>query len=283
MATVCVTGETGFIGTHLVRALLRRGDDVRMFDHPTRDLNCLGQAEDFISENQPEIVFHLAAQAVVTQKDDLLTLGTNIRGTYNLLHACLSRPSIQSIVHVSTDKVYGENEYATPDSPLLGFDHPYETSKLCGDALAQMYASYYGLPIRIIRTGNIYGDGDSHEDRLIPQTILATLAGKPVALRSDGQFVRDYIYVRDLIPAYLKIATEPEGIYNLGGEPHAAIDVVMEILRQMDRLDLVPVILNNQHNEIHDQHVVGCPAWWKPAHSLRDGLRKTIAWYRSNP
>jgi len=280
MATVCVTGGTGFIGTHLVRALLKRGDDVRVFDYPAQDLCCLGQAEDFIFDNQPEIVFHLAAQAVVTQEDDLVSLSTNIRGTYNLYHACLSCPSIESIVHVSTDKVYGENENAIPDSPLIGFSHPYETSKLCGDALAQMYAAYYRLPIRIIRTGNIYGGGDLHEDRLIPQTIFATLEGRAVALRSNGLFVRDYIYVQDLTPAYLKIAMEPEGIYNLGGEPHAAIDVVLEILRQMDRLDLVPVVLNNQHNEISKQHVTGCPSWWKPAHSLQDGLQKTIAWYK---
>ena len=274
MAVTCITGASGFIGTHLARAI----PGAHLFDFPDRDLRILADANAFIRKWQPEVVFHLAAQPVVTNEDDMETLSTNIDGTYNLLHACRDDKNLKSFVHISTDKVYG---YGTVkrDSPLRGFSHPYNTSKLCGDAMAQMYASYYGLPVRIIRTGNIYGPGDMHLDRIVPGTIMAALEGKPLEMRSNGNFVRDYIYIDDLIPAYLRIAGERPGIYNLGGVSISAIDMVNTILRLMGREDLRPIIKNDQHGEISYQRVTDCPDWWKPATTLEDGLKASIKWY----
>lgn len=271
---VCITGASGFIGSHLAAAL----PEAHLFPHPPEDLRNLRETIRFIETWRPTVLYHLAAQSVVTVDDDLLSLETNIAGTYNLYSACRKVERLRSIVHVSTDKVYGNGE-VTRASPLKGVGHPYNASKLCGDVVAQMYKEYYGLPIRIIRTGNIYGPGDTHYDRIIPGTIRATLAGYPIELRSDGKFIRDYIYVGDLIPAYIRIADEPPGIYNLGGEAWAVIDVVRAILRLMGREDLQPIILNNQKNEIPFQHVTDCPTWWKPKTGLMEGLERTIAWY----
>jgi len=275
--TVCVTGGTGFIGTHLMRAI----PWAHQFHHPHYDLRHPMDAFEFISLWKPEVVFHLAAQSVVTNTEPLDSLTTNIDGTYNLLEACRRVGCVKSFVHISTDKVYGNNDYAKTTDPLKGVDHPYSASKVCGDIIAQLYAGYYGIPVKVIRTGNIYGPGDTHFDRIVPGTIKAVLESRPLELRSNGEFMRDYIYVGDLIPAYLRIAEEEPGIYNLGGECVSVIDLVRNILFLMGREDLQPVILNNQRNEIPDQHVVDCPEWWKPTTSLEDGLRKTVEWYSS--
>ena len=272
---VAITGGTGFIGSHLARAV----PDAHLFPYPDfQDLRNLKDTQEFVDLWKPEVVYHLAAQSVVTVDDDIQTLDTNVSGTYNLLHACRSNKNLKSFVHVSTDKVYG---YGTVkrDSPLRGFGHLYNTSKLCGDAIAQMYSNHYGLPVRIIRTGNIYGPGDMHSDRIVPGTIKATLEGRPIELRSNGNFMRDYIYISDLIPAYLRIANERPGIYNLGGISCSAIDIVRTILRLMGREDLEPIILNNQKDELSFQHVTDCPDWWQPSVGLEEGLRATIKWH----
>jgi CDP-glucose 4,6-dehydratase len=272
---ICITGGTGFIGSHLARAL----PEAHLFDYPTHDLRNIVDACAFIDEYQPEVVYHLAAQSVVTNEDDLVSVSTNIVGTYNLLHACRTDKNLKSFVHISTDKVYGCNGEAKTTDRLKGNEHPYSASKTSGDILAQMYANYYGLPVRIIRTGNIYGPGDTHFDRLIPNTIKTTLERKRKVMRSNGRFIRDYIYIADLIPAYIRIADEPPGIYNLGGEYYSVLEVVQTILRLMRQEDLAPIIGNTQHNEITMQHIVDCPTWWKPQVSLEEGLKRTIRWY----
>jgi CDP-glucose 4,6-dehydratase len=100
-----------------------------------------------------------------------------------------------------------------------------------------------------------------------------------VQLRSDGKAVRDYIYIDDVIPAYMRIADEPPGIYNLGGEMWSVLDLVRFITELMGRKDLQPVILNNAKAELSFQHVTDCPAWWERKTSMREGLERTIAYY----
>lgn len=273
--TVCITGGNGFIGSHLATAI----PDAVLFDYPKYDLRNLAHACAFIDEYQPEVVYHLAAQSVVTNNDDLETLSTNIVGTYNLLHACRSNPNLRAFIHVSTDKVYGCNGEALTTDRLKGINDPYTASKTSGDILAQMYAKRYGLPVRIVRMANIYGPGDTHLDRIVPGTIMDTLRGVARHHRGDPRFIRDYIYIADVIPAYLRIQNEPPGIYNLGGGFCSVSDLVHIILRLMGREDLKPIWDNTQHNEITMQHIEGCPDWWKPKMCLEEGLARTINWY----
>ena len=276
MTNICITGGNGFIGSHLARAL----PDAHLFDYPAHDLRNLVDANDFILEYQPEVVFHLAAQSVVTNEDDIETLATNIDGTYNLLHACkTSAKQLRSFVHISSDKVYGTNANARRMDPLRGVSHPYNVSKLCGDEIAQMFKNFYGLPVRIVRMANVYGPGDLHFDRIVPGTITDTLNGIPRHHRGDRRWIRDFIYIDDVIPAFLRIADEPVGIYNLGGDYCSLSDISELILCLMGREDLHPIWDNDSHNEIPFQHIVDCPDWWHPATSLEEGLRRTIEWY----
>lgn len=272
---ICITGGTGFIGTHLARAI----PGAYLFDYPKHDLRNIADACAFIDTYKPEVVYHLAAQSVVTQEDDLLSTSTNIVGTYNLLHACRNDKKLRAFIHVSTDKVYGCNGEAKTTDHLKGTEHPYSASKTCGDILSQMYGQYYGLPITIVRMANIYGPGDMHFDRIVPGTIMDTLHDKPRHHRGDPRFIRDYIYIADLIPAYRRLMDEPPGIYNLGGDWCSARDLVDTILGLMGREDLQPIWDNTQHNEITMQHIEGCPDWWKPETSLEEGLQRTISYY----
>lgn len=273
--TICITGGTGFIGSHLARAI----PGAVLFDYPKHDLRNIADACAFIDEYEPEVVYHLAAQSVVTNNDDLVTLDTNIVGTYNLLHACRNDKNLRAFIHVSTDKVYGCNGEARTTDLMKGVKELYSASKVCGDVLAQMFYHYYGIPVRNIRMANIYGPGDTHLDRIVPGMIVDTLAGRPRHHRGDPRFIRDYIYIADLIPAYLHLPDVPPGTYNLGGDYCSVRDLSDTILRLMGREDLKPIWENTQHNEIKMQHIEGCPDWWKPQTSLEDGLERTITWY----
>ena len=275
---ICITGGHGFIGSHLAKAL----PEAKLFDYPNHDLRNIEHAEDFIYHYKPETVYHLAAQSVVTNHDDLETLDTNIVGTYNLLHACKEIGGVKSFVHISTDKVYGTNANARRTDVLRGIGDPYTVSMHCGDLLAQNYSAFWGLPIHIIRTANIYGPNDKHLDRLIPGTIVDTLNGIQRKHRGDPRFIRDFIYVEDLIPAYIKIASEPPGIFNLGGDHFSIRDVTDMITRLMKSEHLPPIWEKTQKNEIPFQHITDCPDWWHPQTTLEDGIRKTIEWYNNN-
>lgn len=273
--TICITGASGFIGSHLARAL----PGAKLFDYPKNDLRNIEDARKFIHSNRPETVYHLAAQSVVTNETMLESESINIQGTYNLLNACLANPNLKSFVHISTDKVYGTNANARRSDELRGVSHPYSASKICGDVVAQMYKNYYGLPIRIVRMANIYGEGDPHLDRIVPGIITDTLAGIQRVHRGDPRWIRDFIYVGDLIPALIRISTEPKGIYNLGGEYYSLQYIAELIPRLMGRDDLKPIWTVNAKNEIPFQHIVDCPEWWKPETTLEDGLLKTIEYY----
>ena len=175
-----------------------------------------GQLEDFatleraINRYETDTVFHLAAQPIVgvAHRSPLQTFEANIRGTYNLLEACRQHGTfVQRVVVASSDKAYGTQPVLpyTETMPLQG-RHPYEVSKSCTDLIAQTYFATYGVPVAIARCGNIYGGGDLNWSRIVPETIIACLRGIRPVIRSDGTFLRDYLYVKDVSHAYLRLA-----------------------------------------------------------------------------
>ncbi|MBN1484050.1 MAG: GDP-mannose 4,6-dehydratase [Chloroflexia bacterium] len=311
---VLVTGATGLIGSWLVQELLARGALVvalvRDVD-PRSELYRSGAAgrihvvngalEDFavleraINLYETETVFHLGAQSqvVVAQRYPLATLESNIRGTYNLLEACrVHRGIVGRVLIASSDKAYGAHERLpyTEDMALLG-RHPYEVSKSCADLLAQAYHHSYELPVAIARCGNVYGGGDLNWARLVPGVIRAFLQGVPPVIRSDGRYERDYIYVRDVARAYMQLAEAVEdervrgGAFNFGHQrPLSVLDMVAAIARLMPAEAREPEVLDAAVGEIQRQHLSAERAravlGWRPAYSLEEGLRETIAWYR---
>ncbi len=312
---VLVTGATGIVGSWLCKRLVAERANVvvlvRDWDPQSEFIRagtiqdcCVvqGALEDYasleraISEQEVDTIIHLGAQALVgvALRSPLATFEANIRGTYNLLDAArVHRDLVKRFVVASSDKAYGDSDLLpyTEDMPLNG-RHPYDVSKSCTDLLALTYAETYGLPVSIARCGNIYGGGDLHWSRIVPGTIRAVLENRPPVLRSDGSNIRDYIFVDDVVDAYLCLA-EKCGSDGVRGEafnfsPQSRINVLeitQAILRLMDREDLFPIIQANAKAEIQDQYLDSSKAKerldWSPSCDLEAGLRKTIPWYRS--
>lgn len=310
---VLVTGATGLLGSHLVEKLIEKKASVvaMIRDHVPRsrlyteglqdkiicvsaDVTNFEQVERILCEYEIETVFHLAAQTIVgiATQSPLSTLKTNIEGTYVLLEACrLHANKIKEIIVASSDKAYGHLDGNAYDesSPLQGI-YPYDVSKSCADLIAQMYFHSYGLPLTITRCGNFFGPGDLNYNRLIPGVIRDCFHTRSPTIRSNGQFVRDYIYVEDAVSAYILLAEnvvqkklQGEAFNFSYGETRTVLDVVGEILSGFDST-LKPYILNEARNEIPIQllsnekakHMLG----WIPFYGFSKGLQKTIAWYQ---
>lgn len=313
-----VTGATGLLGGWLVRRLLDAGADVvclvrdwvpqsqllqevlegrwstqvKLVRGDVRDMDLL---ERVLGEFEIKTVFHLAAQTIVSiaNNNPLSTFDTNIRGTWQLLEACRRSPGVEQILFASSDKAYGACDQLPyrEDTPLKG-EHPYDVSKSCSDLIAQTYARSYGLPVCITRCGNFYGGGDLNWNRLIPGTIRSILRGDAPVLRSNGQYIRDYIYIEDGAAAYMLLAEQmadrPElwgQAFNFSNEnQHTVLDIVNTLLSRMDS-DLRPMILNQAINEIPSQSLCASKArrilGWSPLFSLEEGLDETITWYQN--
>jgi len=310
---VLVTGATGIVGSHLCAALLARGAHVVAFvrdDDPQSSFyrdgiapRCAivrGELQRFedpmraLNAHEIEVVFHLGAQTLVgtALRDPLETFESNIRGTYNLLDAARRLSGlVRAVVIASSDKAYGDSEVLpyTEDMPLAG-RHPYDVSKSCTDLLATCYAVSYGVPLAIARCGNIYGAGDLNWSRIVPGTIRSLLAGERPVLRSDGTSIRDYIYVADVVSAYLALAEQIDDpavrgeAFNFSPETKVDVFAIVRAISRLMASELEPVVLGTATHEIKDQTLDARKAravlGWAPAWSLEDGLRETIPWYR---
>lgn len=311
---VFVTGATGIVGAWLVKALLQAGayvvalvrdadpqselfrsGDVRRVTVVSGCLEDFQSLERAINEHEVEAVFHLAAQPIVgvAHRFPVHTFESNIRGSYNLLEACrIHSQFVRRVVIASSDKAYGTQPHLpyTEDMPLQG-QHPYEVSKSCTDLIAQSYYHTYGLPVAIARCGNIYGGGDLNWSRIVPATIRAFLRDERPIIRSDGTFVRDYIYVKDVAHAYMRVAeclddTQVQGqAFNFSPERAVTVlELVAVLQRIMDCGHLPPDVRNVAQGEIHSQYLSADKAdrmlRWHPQFTLDDGLAETVEWYR---
>jgi CDP-glucose 4,6-dehydratase len=235
---VLITGHTGFKGSWLSIWLRTMGASVTgyalqppttpsLFDLARVDrgiTNIKGDVRDFESlrvltgKESPEIIIHMAAQALVRRsyKEPLDTLMTNIMGTANVLESVRSTESVRVVLVVTSDKCYRNNEWVwgyRENEPMGGHD-PYSSSKACAELVTAAYRESYfpedryaqhGVAIASVRAGNVIGGGDWAEDRLVPDTIRAFMAGKPIRIRSP-QAVRPWQHVLEPLRGYLVLA-----------------------------------------------------------------------------
>lgn len=309
---VLVTGCTGLLGSWLTQTLVEAGADVVGLirddvpqSHLVRsgvierirvargDITDYVTMERVLNEYEIDTVFHLAAQTIVgiANRAPLSTFETNVRGTWITLEAARRVSSVKRILVASSDKAYGTQPILpyTEDMPLHG-EHPYDVSKSAADLIAQTYARTYNMPIAITRCANLYGGGDLNWNRLIPGTIRSALQGKAPIIRSDGTFVRDYLYVRDAVRAYMMLAEALDRpdirgqAFNCStDEPMSVLEMTRLILSLSPHPRMQPIVLNEVKNEIKDQYLnsakIEAAIGWQPAWSREAALVETLAWY----
>ena len=310
---VLVTGCTGLLGSWLVKDLVEKGanvtglirdwvpksnlilqDSINKINTVRGDINDYFLMERVLNEYEIDTVFHLAAQTIVSiaNRNPMSTFDTNIKGTWNILEACRRNPTVERVIVASSDKAYGEHEILpyTEDAPLKG-SHPYDVSKSCADLLAFSYHNTYELPVCITRCGNFYGGGDLNFNRIVPGTIRSILSDERPIIRSDGTFIRDYIYIRDAVNAYLFLAEKMDELdihgeaFNFSNEIQLTVlELTNQILRTMDKADFEPIVLNDVKGEIKHQYLSAAKAksilGWSPAYTVEEGLKETIDWYK---
>ncbi len=318
--TVLITGAAGLLGGWVARELLESGASVlgldvawdsprattppagvERIDGDVRDTPLL---RDLLRRRAIDTVIHLAAQTLVGPaiEDPVDTFSNNIEGSWSVLEACRNagnagsgdgKGGVRRIVVASSDKAYGDaSGRPYREEMALRPHHPYDTSKAVTDLLAQTYGYTYGLPVAITRCGNLYGGGDLNWSRIIPGTIRSVVEREAPVIRSDGSFVRDYLYVRDAAAGVVALADavgeQPEiagTAFNFAaGVRLPVIEVVRRILTLMGS-ELEPVILGLPLKEIPEQRVSAARArrvlGWRPRSTVESGLLETIEWYRS--
>lgn len=319
---VFLTGHTGFKGSWMCRALINAGAEVTGYalDPPTnpslfqlaglekrmtsvigdvRDLDRLKAAFDAA---RPEIVFHLAAQPLVREsyRDPRYTYETNVMGTVNLLECVrVAQEPVRSVVNITTDKVYRNNEwewgYREAD-PLDGFD-PYSNSKSCSELVTHSYvSSFFGRgrpPISTCRAGNVIGGGDFASDRIIPDCIRAIQVGQAIIVRNPRS-IRPYQHVLEPVLAYLLLALrqyeEPElaDWYNVGPEESDCITTgeLVELFCKSwgDGATWKVQTENGAPHEANflklDCSRIKARLGWQPRWRIGEAVEKTVEWSR---
>ena len=314
---VFITGIDGFVGSHIARALFSKGshisgllhkpiekgksrllvwkiaDIARNYIGDVTDKDCL---ESILVESNPQWIVHLAAQTIVAygQANAYDTLETNIKGTYNILDIAAKLPEVRGIIVASSDKAYGsslELPY-TEEMPLRG-GSIYDSSKACADLVTWSLAKRFDLPLCITRCANIYGPGDLHFSRIVPDTIQSVINGNAPVIRGSGKHERDFIYIDDVISGYLKLADylnqhHVSGeAFNFGtGNAVRILDLVQMIINlSYSKIKASVILRQDNPAEIMKQCIDATKAQtllrWTPHVSLPDGLKCTIDWYRT--
>lgn len=308
---VLITGITGLLGSWLAEELMKKNVEVLgvALDNEKDDLliskkiysNLDIQYFDIANEEMVsnyfknynfDIVIHLAAQTQVidADKNPLNTFNSNIKGTWNILDACLRKDT--PVVVASSDKAYGVSEDLPylETHPLNGI-YPYEISKSITDLLVKSYFHTYDLNVTSLRCGNIYGGGDLNWDRLIPGLCKWLINKDTPILRTDGSFKRDWVYVEDVAYAYMMTASSlydnPKSValsYNFASEDYKTVmDVYEEISNQIAGKFIEPIFQINSKNEIPDQYLDSTKIYndlgIKSNFLFSQGIKNTVTWY----
>jgi len=308
---IFITGIGGFIGTALAKAHRNAGDRVVGLIRSSKDYNyALHSVEerfigditeydhlcDIISSREIDRIYHLAACSVVRvcAQDPLTAYRTNALGTATILEAARNVGTVKSIVCASSDKAYGDSEapYVEGLTPLDP-SNTYDTSKACGDMIARAYAKNYNMPIVVTRACNVYGPGDPNQSRLIPNTIQRLLNNQAPQIYSDvSSMVREFVYIDDVVRAY-RLLGDYNGLgslcsraFNIAGSGPVVIGALVEQLIDIVGVDIVPEVIkrDSKFKEIKAQWLSNKNTFvetnYKPEIGLREGLEKTVAWYR---
>ena len=306
---ILVTGATGLLGNHFsshlsknncnFKALALDDDYVPSYKnlYPEINLNFIDIAEidklkTFISSNKFDIIYHFAAQTQVGDaiENPIRTFKSNIEGTWNLLEVC--RKQNIPMVIASSDKAYGISDILPyKENFELKGEFPYEVSKSVTDLLANTYKKTYNQNLVTLRCGNIYGGGDLNWERLIPGVIKWLLENKTPILRSDGSYIRDWVYVDDVVMAYIEVGKKlienkvASPSYNFSSSDNYSVDYVYRKICELIKGEYIePEFKITSEKEIPSQYLdsslIENDLNVVAKVNLDEGLEKTINWYK---
>ena len=307
---ILITGGFGLLGKPLAHKLIKLKHNVIILEKKSTSRKKFLELKpkkiivgDFLNKelvgkilkkNKIDIVFHLGAitQVLDSIKDPYKTHQINILGTINFLENIRRINPKIIFIYSSSDKAYGElnKRRFYRESDRLQSDYPYDVSKSASDLVCQSYSKTFNLKVGIIRCGNIYGPGDFNLKRLIPEVIISTIKKERFIIRSDGKSTRDYVYVDDVVNAYVllmqKLLTSNLllRIYNVSSKfNHSVKQIINMILKNMNSFNLKPIVKNYSKKEINFQRLnyskIKRELKWKPRTKLEQGIIETISWY----
>ena len=309
METCVVTGGGGFIGSALVRALLACDSEVRVIDNfITGNERNLEQVRSQVELDRCDIrdydavarglrgagtVFHLAAIPSVPRsiEEPALSHAVNIDGTFNVLRACVEA-KVRRLVYAASSSAYGD----TPTLPKIESmapnpKSPYAAQKLLGEYYASVFYSCFGLETVALRFFNVYGprqDPSSPYSGAISVFMRALVERRAPTIFGDGEQTRDWTYVEDVAALCLKAAAAPRvagRMYNAGNGGRCSLNRVWELLQKIEGVSIPPDYGPPRAGDVRDSQA-DCTAAIRdlghaPQFTLEEGLRRTLAWYKS--
>lgn len=293
-----VTGAEGFLGANLCKALVEQGHEVTAASLNRRgktSLDALGVntrieygdvtdtafVERIVSSSEADWIFHLAAVSIVraAQANPALALRTNILGTLNVLES--AKRTGAKVMVASSDKAYGDHNGAEyVEGMALKPTGAYEVSKTCADHIGNLYGAV------VVRCANLYGDGDLNWSRLVPNSIRLALQGRAPQIYGGAVYnKREWLYVKDAVDAYIKLAEEGlPGAYNVGSGEQASPLEVAEIVCGMIGSPFPEVVQKKRDFYEIPEQKLNCDKirglGWNPDTYLTTGLYQSIEWYR---
>lgn len=306
---VLITGATGFIGSHLTQRLIHEGfevgiikrknsnvsrikdllDKIVAYDVDLRDMQAVSKA---VSHFRPDVIFHLATYYAVEHQPQEISLmvDTNVLGTTNLLEA--SKDSmIKLFVNTSSCFVYKERKHELRESAELNPVNLYALTKIQAEQACSFFAEKYGLKIITFRIFPPYGPAD-HERKLVPYVVKSLLEGEKLKM-TTGMQKWDFVYVDDIVNAYTKLLSISEfpqrhEILNVGTGNAISVREVVSQIKEIIDAELEPVwgVIPHRKNEVWftcaDINKTKSFLGWQPETKLREGLERTVKWYRTS-
>jgi UDP-glucose 4-epimerase len=294
-----VTGGAGFIGSHLVEALLARGDEVHVLDNLSK-----GKAENVAAGAElheadirepdavfaavrPETVFHLAAQAdvrVSIERPDR-DAEVNVLGTLRVLEAA-RRHDAQIVFSSTGGAIYGECDGPAAETAERRPLAPYGTSKLCGEEYLATWNRLYRTGHVSLRFGNVYGPRqEPHGEAGVVAIFMGRLRdGGTPTIYGDGSQTRDYVFVGDVVQAMLDAAGHDGGVFNIGTGRETSVLELYDAIQRAAGTERPPELAEARLGELQrsvlDNSLAARALGWRPQHSLDDGLTATWRWIR---
>ena len=307
MAHYLVTGGCGFIGSHLVEALVQKGERVRVFDNcstgKAKNIAHVKDRIEFVDGDLRELdavhqavagvdyVFHQGARPSVARSvaDPILSNNVNINGTLNLLVAARDA-GVKRVVYAASSSAYG-NIPTLPRSETLSPQpaSPYAITKYVGECYCRVFTQVFGLETVALRYFNIFGprqDPTSQYSAVIPKFIHAYLRGNSPAIEGDGEQSRDFTYIANAVHANLLAchAEEVAGeVFNIGCGQQTSINRLASLIGEMMETDVKPVYTSSRPGDVRHSRADICKAQqllgYEPKVELKAGLRRTIDWF----